>query len=63
LQRYIPIAATLGGVCIGLITVIADLLGVIGSGTGLLLAVTMVYSYFEILEKDKMTSLIGLIWD
>ena len=32
LQRYIPIAATFGGVCIGSLTILADFMGAIGSG-------------------------------
>jgi len=32
LERYIPIAATFGGMCIGLLTITADFLGAIGSG-------------------------------
>jgi preprotein translocase subunit SecY len=32
LQGYIPVAAFCGGVCIGLLTIVADLLGAIGSG-------------------------------
>ena len=32
LNKYIPIAAVFGGICIGLITIFADLLGAIGSG-------------------------------
>lgn len=32
LRHYIPIAATFGGMCIGLLTIIADLFGAIGSG-------------------------------
>jgi len=47
LGRYIPIAATFGGMCIGALTIIADFMGVIGSGTGILLAVTIIYGYFE----------------
>jgi len=39
--------------CIGALMVISDFLGVIGSGTGILLAVTMVYSYYEQLMKEK----------
>ena len=30
--KYIPVAAVFGGICIGLLSVIADLLGAIGSG-------------------------------
>jgi len=53
LNRYIPTAAAFGGACIGALTVVADLLGAIGSGTGILLAVTIIYQYFEIVYKEK----------
>lgn len=32
LNRYIPTAAALGGMCIGILTIIADFMGAIGSG-------------------------------
>jgi len=53
LNRTIPIAASFGGMCIGALSVGADLLGAIGSGTGILLAVTTVYQYFELLAKEN----------
>jgi len=53
LQRYIPTAAAFGGLCIGALTVTADFLGAIGSGTGILLAVTIIYQYFEIFVKEQ----------
>merc|ERR1711998_458897 len=53
LNRYIPTAAAFGGMCIGALTVVADFLGAIGSGTGILLAVTIIYQYFEIVYKEK----------
>jgi protein transport protein SEC61 subunit alpha len=62
LKRYIPIAATFGGMCIGALTIIADFLGAIGSGTihpiivlgtGILLSVTIIYGYYETLKKEK----------
>merc|ERR1711865_583426 len=52
LRRYIPIAAAFGGMCIGALTVMADFMGAIGSGTGILLAVTIIYQYFEIFMKE-----------
>lgn len=52
LNRYIPTAAAFGGMCIGALTVLADFLGAIGSGTGILLAVTIIYQYFEIFVKE-----------
>ena len=43
LNRYIPTAAAFGGVCIGALSIFADFMGAIGSGTGILLAVTIIY--------------------
>lgn len=57
LNRYIPTAAAFGGMCIGALTVLADFMGAIGSGTGILLAVTIIYQYFETFEKEKVSEL------
>ena len=43
LNRYIPTAAAFGGVCIGALSIFADFMGAIGSGTGILLAITIIY--------------------
>ena len=53
LNRYIPAAAAFGGMCIGLLSVLADFLGAIGSGTGILLAVTIIYQYYEMFAKEN----------
>jgi len=53
LNRYIPTAAAFGGACIGALTICADFLGAIGSGTGILLAVTIIYQYYEMVAKEK----------
>ena len=53
LNRYIPTAAAFGGACIGALTIIADFMGAVGSGTGILLAVTIIYQYFEIFAKES----------
>ena len=53
LNRYIPTAAAFGGMCIGALSIFADFLGAIGSGTGILLAVTIIYQYFEMIAKEK----------
>ena len=39
--------------CIGALTVGADFMGAIGSGTGILLAVTIIYQYFETFDKER----------
>jgi protein transport protein SEC61 subunit alpha len=46
LNRYIPTASYLGGMMIGLISIFSDLMGAIGSGTGILLAVSIIYGYY-----------------
>ena len=53
LNRYIPTAAAFGGMCIGGLSIFADFMGAIGSGTGILLAVTIIYQYFEMIAKEK----------
>ena len=53
LDHYIPIAASFGGLCIGALSIVADLLGAIGSGTGILLAVTIIYGMFEQFAKAR----------
>jgi protein transport protein SEC61 subunit alpha len=53
LNRYIPTAATFGGMCIGALTVVADFMGAIASGTGILLAVTTIYQYHEIIQRES----------
>ena len=44
LKRVIPTAAAFGGAILGLLSIAADLLDAIGSGTGILMAVTTIYS-------------------
>jgi protein transport protein SEC61 subunit alpha len=51
LKRVVPTAAALGGAILGLLSVVADLMGAIGSGTGILMAVTIIYSC----ESDFVT--------
>mmetsp|Transcript_166841 Transcript_166841/g.535512 ORF Transcript_166841/g.535512 Transcript_166841/m.535512 type:complete len:478 (-) Transcript_166841:262-1695(-) len=53
LNMYIPTAAAFGGMCIGVLTIVADFLGAIGSGTGILLAVTIIYQHIENAEREK----------
>jgi len=54
LQRYIPTVAILGGIIVGLIAAISDFLGVFGSGTGILLAVGIVYQYYQLLMREQV---------
>jgi protein transport protein SEC61 subunit alpha len=56
LYRYIPTAAAFGGLCIGLLSVFADFLGAIGSGTGILMAVGIINQYYEMFAKEAASS-------
>lgn len=51
LKRVIPTAAAFGGAILGLLSVAADLMGAIGSGTGILMAVTIIYSCTSIIPR------------
>jgi len=57
LNRYIPTAAAFGGMCIGALTVIADFMGAIGTGTGILLSVTIIYQFYEAFMKEQTEGL------
>jgi protein transport protein SEC61 subunit alpha len=52
LNKLIPTAAALGGVLTGLLSFVADFLGAFGSGTGIILAVSIIYQFAEDLGKE-----------
>lgn len=54
LNRYIPALAVLGGIAIGLLAAFADFVGAIGSGTGILLTVMILYNYYEQLQTENL---------
>jgi preprotein translocase subunit SecY len=56
MDRYIPKVTVIGGVIIGLLTLIASLLGTLGGagGTGLLLAVSIVYRLYEQVASEQI---------
>ena len=45
LSQMIPTAAAFGGMCVAALSILADLFGAIGSGTGILMAVTIIYEF------------------
>jgi len=47
LNRYIPMLAVLGGIAIGVLASIADVTGALGTGTGILLTVMIIYNFYE----------------
>jgi len=54
LSKYIPPLSVLGGLIVGSLAVIGDLLGAIGGGTGLLLSVMIIYNYYEIIRNEDL---------
>lgn len=54
LNRYIPALAVLGGLAIGLLASFADITGALGTGTGMLLTVMIIYNYYEELRRERI---------
>lgn len=52
LKKIIPTAAAFGGATIGALSVVSDMLGTLGLGTLILLAVTTIYGYYELAAKE-----------
>jgi len=54
LEKYIPPLALLGGLTVGLLAAFADFTGAIGTGTGILLTVMIVYNVYEELSHQNL---------
>jgi preprotein translocase subunit SecY len=54
LKRYIGPLTIMGGITIGLLASVADLTQAIGSGTGILLAVMIIYKLYEDIAKQHL---------
>ena len=54
LNRYIGPLTVMGGLAVGFISSIADISGAVVSGTGLLLAIMIVYKFYEDIARQHM---------
>ena len=56
LERYIPQVTVIGGALVGLLAVLANMMGTIGnvSGTGLLLTVSITYKLYEEIAEEQL---------
>ena len=54
LKRYIPVVTVLGGLIVGALAAMADFLGAFGTGTGILLSVSIVYQYYQQLMQERI---------
>jgi preprotein translocase subunit SecY len=57
LDRYIPPITLMGGIFVGLLAAFADFTGALGTGTGILLTVGIVYRLYEELAKEQVSEL------
>ncbi|MDP6845516.1 MAG: preprotein translocase subunit SecY [Candidatus Nanoarchaeia archaeon] len=57
LNRYIPGLTVMGGALVGLLAAFADLLGALSRGTGILLAVMIVYKLYEDISREHAMDL------
>ena len=54
LSRYIMPLAVMGGLWVGLLAAFADLTGALGTGTGILLTVMIIYNFYEQISMRYM---------
>jgi preprotein translocase subunit SecY len=54
LDRYIPYLAVIGGAAVGLLAAFADFTGALGTGTGILLTVMIVFNLYEEISRQHL---------
>ena len=54
LNKYIPSLTIISGIILGLLSSVSNVLNVFGSGTGLLLMVSIMVSYYQTLVKEQV---------
>jgi preprotein translocase subunit SecY len=65
MERYIPQVTVIGGALVGLLAVMANMLGTIGdvSGTGLLLTVSITYKIYEEIAEEQLMEMHPMMRD
>jgi preprotein translocase subunit SecY len=54
LERYIPVITILGSIFVGVLAWFADITGALGTGTGILLTVGIIYRFYEDLAQQQL---------
>lgn len=57
LNRYIPTITIIGGAIVGALAAFSDFFGVFGSGMGALLAVSILYQYYQTMVQEQVADL------
>ncbi|MFC3477157.1 preprotein translocase subunit SecY [Halobacterium litoreum] len=65
MERYIPQVTVIGGALVGLLAVMANMLGTIGdvTGTGLLLTISITYKLYEEIAEEQMMEMHPMMRD
>jgi preprotein translocase subunit SecY len=65
MERYIPQVTVIGGALVGLLAVMANMLGTIGNvtGTGLLLTISITYKLYEEIAEEQMMEMHPMMRD
>jgi protein transport protein SEC61 subunit alpha len=53
-SRLVPVATILGGLILGMICVVSDMLGVIGGTPGMLISTSIFYNCYELWLKERV---------
>ena len=61
LNRYIPTITIIGGAIVGALAAISDFFGVFGSGMGALLAVSILYQYYQTMVQEQVADLYPIL--
>ncbi|HII67060.1 MAG TPA: preprotein translocase subunit SecY, partial [Thermococcaceae archaeon] len=57
LQRYIPYVTFWGAFTLAVVAVLADFLGALGTGTGILLTVGILYRFYEEIAREQASEM------
>jgi protein transport protein SEC61 subunit alpha len=57
LSKYIPVITIIGGVFIGLLASLSQILGVYGTGVGILLMVDIIIQYYQLLMREQLETM------
>jgi len=57
LNRYIPTITIIGGIIVGALAAFSEFFGVFGSGMGALLAVSILYQYYQTMVQEQVEDL------
>lgn len=61
IEKYIRVVTILGAIIVGLIASVGDFFSVYGSGTGILLMSGILYQYYELLLRERLTEMYPML--